>query len=68
MRELTIENQSKKMLEETAIYVYLYISSSTIPETEDLIAFNPGLIIMNNSFSMHELSAINFHYPLSNIH
>jgi glutamate formiminotransferase len=41
---INIKKQSKKMLEENAIYVYLYISSSTIPETEDLIALNPNLI------------------------
>ena len=38
---INIENQGKKMLEETASYLYI---SSTIPETEDLIALNPGLI------------------------
>ena len=44
------------------IFVYIIFNNS---ETEDLNAFNPGLISWK---TLAELSVINFHYPLSNIH
>ena len=43
----------------------MYITSSTIPETENLIAYNPGH--MNNSFPTLESSIFPIHYPLRTI-